>query len=182
MIPNYVIYLIMWKLICSIIITAMLFVGCSHQKGIRPNEMKNDNVLQIVSDTAKLTDTIASFFGHQLVLNDSALQQIEAIASNDDFLSVEGNVLKTGNVAWGINVSTNGITLISSIEPDDIQMAEVIRYLNKIYGKPYEEEDEGFDIKWSSSRDSHDIFSSGSSLVHLHRVHSEEEGTVLIFN
>lgn len=167
-------------LLCCL--STFLFLGCGNYKDKQSLFTEMDTASVSASVVQEQVDTIASFLGHQLILNDSALQQIEAIASNDDFLSVEGNVLKTGNVAWGINVSTNGITLISSIEPDDIQMTEVISYLNKIYGKPYEEEDEGFDIKWSSSRDSHDIFSPGSTLVHLRHVHSEESGTVLIFN
>ena len=164
------------------ILASMLFWGCENYKDKQSLYTEMDTASVSASVVQEQVDTIASFLGHQIVLNDSALLQIEKIASNDDFLYIEGDVLKIGNVSWGINVSTDGITLISSIEPNDIHMAEVIRYLNKIYGKPYEKEDDGFDIKWSSSRDSHDIFSPGSSLVHLHRVHSEEEGTVLIFN
>ena len=50
-----------------------------------------------------------------------------------------------------------------------------------LYGKPYEDEEDGYDIKWSSSDDLLDIFRPGCTLVHLRRVRSEEGGTCLIF-
>ena len=42
-------------------------------------------------------------------------------------------------------------------------------------------EEDGYDIKWSSSDNPSDIFRPGSTLVHLRRVHSEEGGTILFF-
>jgi hypothetical protein len=59
-------------------------------------------------------------------------------------------------------------------------MKQVVKYLIGIYGKPYEED--GYDIKWSSSDDPVDIFRPGSTLVRLRRVHSDEGGTFLFFD
>ena len=69
---------------------------------------------------------------------------------------------------------------MTSVQPNDPRMKQVVTYLNRIYGKPYDDEEDGFSIKWSSSDDSLDIF-NGSTLVHLRRVHSDEGGTFLIF-
>lgn len=173
------------------VLGSFISVGCRQQKTERSKEteikdtvstVKNDST-GAVSETQEevVGDTISSFFGHKLVVNDSVFQQIETIASKDPFLSVKGKVLKTDKVGWGINVHTGSIVLLSSVQPDDTKMLEVIKHLNKIYGKPYEDEEEGFNIKWSSSKDSLDIFAPGCSLVHLRGVHSEEGGTFLSF-
>jgi hypothetical protein len=79
---------------------------------------------------------------------------------------------------------SDGIVLMTSVQPDDPKMKQVVKYLNRIYGKPYqddEDEEDGYDIKWSSSNDPNDIFKLGSTLVHLRRIRSEEGGTCLIF-
>ena len=64
--------------------------------------------------------------------------------------------------------------------------AKVNAYLNRdnieLSGKPYDIEDGVYNIKWSSSDDSLNIFTPGSTLVTLRRVHSEEGGTALFFN
>lgn len=173
------------------ILWSFISVGCSQQKTEQPMETekkdtvstaKNDSIGSVSEVQEQIAvDTISSFFGHQLVINDSVIQQIEAIASKDPFFSVKGKVLKTGKVGWGINVHTGSIVLLSSVQPDDPKMREVVKHLNKIYGKPYEDEEDGFNIKWSSSKDSLDIFAPGCSLVHLRGVHSEEGGTFLSF-
>jgi hypothetical protein len=68
----------------------------------------------------------------------------------------------------------DGIALMTFVQPDDPKMKRVVKYLNSIYGKPYDDEEDGYSIKWSSS-------SPGRTLVHLRRVHTEEGGTFLIF-
>ena len=60
-------------------------------------------------------------------------------------------------------------------------MKRVVKYLNRIYGKPYQDEDDGYNIKWSSSDDTLNIFKPDCTLVHLRRVNSEEGGTFLFF-
>lgn len=174
-----------------IVLGAFISVGCSQQKTEQPKEteikdsvstVKNDSIGSVSEAQEQIKeDTISSFFGYQLVLNESVFQQIKAIASKDPFLSFKGSVLTTGKVGWGINVNSDDIVLLSSVQPDDPKMLEVVKHLNKIYGKPYEDEEDGFDIKWSSSKDPSDIFAPGCSLVHLRRVHSEEGGTFLSF-
>jgi len=76
---------------------------------------------------------------------------------------------------------SGGIVLMTSVQPDDPKMKQVVKYLTGIYGKPYEDEEDGYDIKWSSSDDSLDEFCPDCTLVHLRRVRSEEGGTCLIF-
>ena len=76
---------------------------------------------------------------------------------------------------------SGSIVLMTSVQPDDPKMKQVVKYLTGIYGKPYEDEEDGYDIKWSSSDDPLDVFRPDCTLVHLRRIRSEEGGTCLIF-
>ena len=135
------------------------------------NRKSNDVVAQ---------DTISSFLGKPIVINDKIYKQISAIAAQDKMLSYSDSIIQIGNVRWRINLMSDNIVLMTSVQPDDPKMIKVVKYLTVIYGKPYEEED-GYDIKWSSSDNPSDIFRPGSTLVHLRRVRSEEGGTILFF-
>ena len=127
-------------------------------------------------------DTIHSFLGRQLILNDSICEQIVEIAAQDDMLSCKDSIVQIGDVRWRVNLYLPRILLFTSVQPDAPEMKSVVKYLNGIYGKPYEDEEDGYNIKWSSSPDTTDIFKPYSTLVHLRRVHSEEGGTFLFFN
>ncbi len=128
------------------------------------------------------SDTIYSFMGKTIVLNNKICEQISAIAKQDEMLSYSDSIIYIGKVRWHINLQhpETGIMLYSYVEPDMPQMKNVIRYLNSIYGEPYEDETDGYDVKWSSS-DPNDIFNGRYTLVHMRRVHSEEGGTLLFF-
>jgi len=125
--------------------------------------------------------TIYSFFGKPIIINDSLCEQIVSIAGQDEMLSYNDSIIKIGEVWWRLNLMPNSIALMTSVQPDDPKMKHVIKYLNGIYGKPYDDHEDGYSIKWSSSGDSLDVFRPGSTLVHLRRVHTEEGGTFLIF-
>ena len=116
------------------------------------------------------------------VLNDLLYEQIATIAEQDEMLSYSDSILQISDVRWRVNIDLPNIVLFTSVQPDDPKMKQVVKYLNSIYGKPYDDEADGFNIKWSSSDDSLDIFRPGSTIVHLRRVHSEEGGTFLLFN
>lgn len=169
----------MTKIVLTSLLVAVV-VGCRPSIGGHTTEVENDSISMQQSDVR--VDTIASFFGHKVILNDKVYQQLEKIANGDEYLSVERKgdllVLKTGKVAWGINRSANGIALFSSVQPEDEDMRDVVKHLKAIYGEPYEDDD--YDIKWSSSG-KEDVFAPGSTLVYLRRVHSDEGGTVLFF-
>ena len=137
------------------------------------NRKSNDVVAQ---------DTVSSFFGNPIVINDKIYDQISAIAAQDKMLSYSDSIIQIGDVRWRVNLMSGGIVLMTSVQPDDPKMKQVVKYLNRIYGKPYEDEEDGYDIKWSSSDDPVDIFRPGSTLVRLRRVHSDEGGTFLFFD
>ena len=137
------------------------------------NRKSNDVVAQ---------DTVSSFFGKPIVINDKIYDQISAIAAQDKMLSYSDSIIQIGDVRWRVNLMSGGIVLMTSVQPDDPKMKQVVKYLNRIYGKPYEDEEDGYDIKWSSSDDPVDIFRPGSTLVRLRRVHSDEGGTFLFFD
>lgn len=137
--------------------------------------------LFISKESEMSPNTIQSFLGKPIIINDSICEQISAIASQDEMLSYNDSILQIGNVRWRVNLDLPNIVLFTSVQPDDPKMKQVVKYLNRIYGKPYQDDEDGYSIKWSSSDDSLDIFSSGSTLLHLRRVHSEEGGTFLFF-
>ena len=135
-------------------------------------------------------DTIQSFLGIPIILNDSVYEQIADIAEQDKILSYSDSILQIGDVKWRVNLKktrfmgrpSQNVTLVTSAQPYDPKMKEVVKYLNRIYGKPYQDDEDGYSIKWSSSGDSLDIFKPGCTLVHLRRVHTEESGTFLFFH
>lgn len=137
--------------------------------------------LFISKESEMSPNTIQSFLGKPIIINDSICEQISAIASQDEMLSYNDSILQIGNVSWRVNLDLPNIVLFTSVQPDDPKMKQVVKYLNRIYGKPYQDDEDGYSIKWSSSDDSLDIFRSGSTLLHLRRVHSEEGGTFLFF-
>ena len=126
-------------------------------------------------------NTISSFLGKPIVINDSICEQISAIATQDKMLSHSDSIIQIGNVRWCVSLMSNNIVLMTSVQPDKPKMKQVVKYLTGIYGKPYEDEEDGYDIKWSSSDNPSDIFRPGNTLVHLRRVRSEEGGTSLFF-
>jgi SanA protein len=136
----------------------------------------------IISKESEITpDTIQSFLGKPIRINNSICEQISAIATQDEMLSYGDSILQIGDVRWRVNLDLPNIVLFTSVQPDDPKMKQVVKYLNSIYGNPYQDDEDGYSIKWSSSDDSLDIYRPGSTLVHLRRVHSEEGGTFLIF-
>ena len=125
--------------------------------------------------------TIFSFLGKPIIINDSLCEQIASIANLDEMLSYSDSIVQIGDVRWRINLMPNAIALMTSVQPDDPKIKQVVEYMNGIYGKPYQNDEDGYSIKWSSSGDYLDIFKPGSTLVHLRRVHTEDGGTFLIF-
>ena len=115
------------------------------------------------------------------MINNSLCEQISSITNQDEMLSYSDSIIQIGDVRWRINLEPNFIALMTSVQPDDPKMKQVVKYLNTIYGKPYDEDEDEYYIKWSSSDDSLNVFGPGCTLVHLRRVHSEEGGTFLFF-
>ena len=136
------------------------------------NRKNNDGVAQ---------DTISSFLGKPIVINDKIYDQISAIANHDKMLSYSDSIIQIVDVRWRVNLMSGAIVLMTSVQPDDPKMKQVVKYLNSIYGKPYQDDEDGYNIKWSSSDDSLDEFRPDCTSVHLRRVRSEEGGTSLIF-
>ena len=133
------------------------------------------------SDDVVAQDTLSSFLGKPIVINDKIYEQISAIAAQDKKLSYSNKIIQIVDVRWRVNLMSGSIVLMTSVQPDDPKMKQVVKYLTGIYGKPYEDEEDGYDIKWSSSDDPLDVFRPDCTLVHLRRIRSEEGGTCLIF-
>ena len=95
--------------------------------------------------------TIFSFLGKPIIINDSLCEQIASVSNQDDMLSYKDSILQIGDVRWRVNLMPNSIALMTSVQPDDPKMKQVVEYLNSIYGESYDEYEDGFSIKWSSS-------------------------------
>ncbi len=119
-----------------------------------------------------------SFFGKPVILDDSThiMQQITEIVTRDTVLSIDGWVLTVGQVGFRINMINNNLSLISSTMVDDPKMEIVREYLNSIYGVL--EEDEPDNYCWRIRGDEENL---GKLIVRMRPFHSEEGGTVLIF-
>ena len=126
-------------------------------------------------------DTLFSFLGKPIVINDKICEQISTIAVQDKKQSYSDSIIQIVHVRWRVNLMSGAIVLMTSVQPDDPKMKQVVKYLTTIYGKPYEDEEDGYDIKWSSSDNPLDEFRPDCTLVHLRRIRSEEGGTCLIF-
>ena len=76
---------------------------------------------------------------------------------------------------FGVNIDVDGIRLISSTQPDDPKMKQVIEYLNSIYGEP--EEDEPDNYWWQIKGN----YENPRGMVRLRPMRgSEDGGTVII--
>ena len=62
-----------------------------------------DNKANLILDNSMPKDTIQSFLGKQLLLNDSVYEQISFIASQDKMLSYKDSILQIGDVRWRVN-------------------------------------------------------------------------------
>ena len=144
-----------------------------------PKIIEGNRTNEITNSIPK--DTIYSFLGKPIVINDSICEQISAISDQDQMLSYSDSIIQIGDVKWRVNLELPMIVLFTSVQPEDPKMKQVVKYLNSIYGKPYDDEEDGYSIKWSSSDDSLDVFRPGRTLVHLRRTHTEEGGTFLFF-
>ena len=149
--------------------------------GEEVSEQINKELSNRKSNDVVAQDTISSFLGKPIVINDKIYEQISTIATQDKKLSYSDTIIQIVNVRWRVNLMSDNIVLMTSVQPDDPKMKQVVEYMNGIYGKPYDDEEDGYSIKWSSSDDSLDVFRPGSTLIHLRRVHTEEGGTFLIF-
>ena len=166
---------------CFVIKTSKSGRGYRAYLGEEASEQIRKELENRKSDDVVAQDTLSSFLGKLIVINDKIYEQISAIAAQDKKLSYSDKIIQIVDVRWRVNLMSGGIVLMTSVQPDDPKMKQVVKYLTSIYGKPYEDEEDGYDIKWSSSDDSLDIFSPDCTLVHLRRIRSEESGTVLIF-
>ncbi len=170
--------MIMRKIIILFAITLCLASMISCQGG------KSDSVLSSEQIEQKTTyiDTLDSFFGVPLALNDSIHEQIAAIAVKNDMLTYEDSILQIADVKWGINTSSHGIILMSSISPESPKVKSVIAFLNKIYGKPYDDftDEDWPEGKWSSSTDPSSPIQG--TLVHLRPGRGGSGGMCLMFN
>ena len=81
-------------------------------------------------------DTLSSFLGKPIVINDKICEQISAIAAQDKKLSYGDSIIQIVNVRWRVNLMSGGIVLMTSVQPEDPKMKQVVKYLTSIYGKP----------------------------------------------
>ena len=177
-----------------ICISSIAFISCNNNICHSRQERNHDTIVAIsnqLQEKERITmqdwgfeavfDTI-SFFGKPIVMDDwtSIHHQIRVIASEDDMLCYESGIhnrtLSVGKVKFGVNVDGDGIILVSSTEVDAPKMKQVVEYLKGIYGVPVEDEPDNY--WWHVGRDG----GYHGKTVRMRPLHSEEGGTVLLFN
>ena len=121
-----------------------------------------------------MQDTIYSFLGKPLIIDDSVFTHISAIADQDTMLSYSNRILQIGDVRWEIKFNPFNMILTSSTTADDPSMQEVIKYLKSIYGEPRTIEKRPFEYHWSFSDN---LVTS----VGLRPQYPKEEGTRISF-
>lgn len=85
-------------------------------------------------------------------------------------------VLSIGEVEFGVNIDGYGIRLITSTQPDNPKMKQVIDYLNGLFGEPKEDEPDCYCWRAGANGGCTD-----GMVIRLRPLHSEEGGTVLFF-
>ncbi len=83
-------------------------------------------------------------------------------------------VLSIGEVEFGVNIDGDGIRLITSTQPDDPNMKQVIDYLNSFYGEPEEDEPDNYWWRVGANKG----YPNGK-VIRLRPLHFEEGGTML---
>jgi len=127
-----------------------------------------------LNDLGIMQDTIYSFVGWPLIINDSVFTNISYIADQDTMLSYSNRILQIGDVSWRIKFNPFRMILTSSTTTDDPKMSKVIEYLKSIYGEPWTTEKSPFEYDWSYE-DYLDTW------VALRPKYPKEEGTRLTF-
>ena len=71
----------------------------------------------------------------------------QLVAQQDRILSYSDSILRREDVMWRVNLDIPNVLLFTSVQPEDPKMKQVVKYLTGIYGKPYEDEEDGCNIK-----------------------------------
>lgn len=143
------------KQLIIIVVCAIILHSCGGT--VRSTDYSVDSVMSLDSienceiktsqewGNNRIIDTI-SFFGKPVAMDDwtGILHQIRLIAADDDMLTYKtgshSRLLTVDKVKFIVNVDGCGIKLLSDLESKDVQMQDVIKYLDKIYGKGHEEQ------------------------------------------
>ena len=169
----------------------IVIVGCMFSCN-RKEQSTSDNVTtQIDSTENKLNVsmeksfyTVIKFLGHELrIKNDNFLQEFSRICVEDDNLSLDSvnrNITIYGTT-FHINVNrhSQGVMLITSVQPDTRQMRIVRDAISRFHGEENFEEDCHY--SWLPYTDSTKI-GQNYPIIHQRRVRSEDGGTVRIVN
>ena len=89
-----------------------------------------------MNDLNLLQDTITSFFGKLIIINESLFTQISVVAAQDEMLTYNNRILQIGDVKWQISLTAYRLILHTATKTDDPRMKEVVKYLSSIYGEP----------------------------------------------
>ena len=149
-----------------------MFLDLLTYKSAYPGCIKGSNLTR---------DTIYSFFGKAIVIDDSIKEQISKVAEQDTMLSYHNSILQIGNVKWKMYIDDRALELETTIQPNDSKMEEVVKHLNNTYGKPIKDEENDFYLWHSLSDDSLNINEQKRTRVSLCQSYSKKGGTCLSF-
>lgn len=118
------------------------------------------------------------FFGMTVLMDDSThiMQQIKEIAESDSMLSLDGNVLTVVETGFGVNLHSDGITLITSEQVESPKVEAVVEYLDGLYGKASVDDEVNY---WWRLDEYH--AATFPYAIRLRPLRSDDGGTVVMF-
>lgn len=171
-----------------IVLLSTLLLSCNYSekeptRAIEANGNMDNNEMTDMLDKEDYSPQESSceivFFAECLSLEsrERVLQQIKERFDGDYFIHLDGDVLTICGVEFGINVMGGDLVLITSVQVYDPQMEPVIREISFFYDMmPFDSDSDVFYWCDNSENDTCEI------AVRMRPLHSEEGGTVIIFN
>lgn len=146
-------YALWISLVGLLVISAIIWAnnkGFSHDsRNIEDSDTDTTFTTEEVSPNyADELGSIDSFLGSRIILNDSVMEQIAAIAQQDERLSYADSIIQICDVRWRVNLDFPRIMLVTSVSPYNPKMKQVIDYLNEIYGEHDKDTGSGLDYRW----------------------------------
>ena len=112
-----------------IVISLFCIVLCSLYYVFHTNNVLRTGLVSgsPTEDSVFQQDTIFSFLVKTIVTNDKIYDQISAIASQDRMLSFSDSIIQIEDVRWRVNLKSDNIVLMTSVQPDDPKMKQVVK-------------------------------------------------------
>lgn len=164
------------------------FVACNDCQSSQATDCSDTISIENVKNTGHVERPVVQvehrfnmyFLGHYIDCNSDsvyyAFDKAFAKDKNVSFNMETGDITICGTTFY---VNQGGTIFMSSVQPESKAMKKVVTYLNRLYGKAYEQSPE--DYVWPAFKDS-TLDEKRYPNIHLRRTRGEDGGTAIIFN